>query len=134
MDGCYVIRTDVTSQALDKDQAVSNYKRLILVEQAFRMLKTVLLEIRPTYHHRDDRIESHVFVCVLAYYVTWHMRERLADLFAEDGEGKYRRWTFSGVLERLKSIREQILEIDDTEIAINTTAQSKLKQTGLAVR
>lgn len=121
LDGCYVIRTDVTSCALDKEQAVSRYKSLILVEQAFRMLKTVLLEIRPTYHHRDDRIESHVFVCMLAYYVTWHMRERLADLFEADGEGKYRRWTFSMVLERLKSIRDQTLVIDDTEIAIKST-------------
>jgi transposase len=121
LDGCYVVRTDVTEEVFDARAAVASYRQLAVVEQDFRRLKTVALEVRPTYHHKDERIEAHVFLCMLALYVQWHMEQRLAPLFAEDGEGKERRWTFAGVLERLKSIRQQTVVFRDTEVTLNTT-------------
>lgn len=128
LDGCYVVRTDVASDALDKTQTVDRYRGLSVVEAAFRQMKTVLLEIRPTYHHRDDRIEAHVFLCMLAYYVQWHMLQRLAPLFDADGEGKDRRWTFVGVLERLKTIRQQTIVLLNSEVVIQTTPDDEQQQ------
>lgn len=128
LDGCYVIRTDVASEALDKTQTVDRYRGLSVVEAAFRQMKTVLLEIRPTYHHRDDRIEAHVFLCMLAYYIQWHMLQRLAPLFDADGEGKDRRWTFVGVLERLKTIRQQTIALQNSEVVVQTTPDDEQQQ------
>ena len=93
---------------------------MAVVERDFRQLKTVSLEIRPTYHHKDDRIEAHVLLCVLAYYIQWHMQKDLAPLLAEDGEGKDRRWTFAGVLERLKGIRQETVACNGTEVSLKT--------------
>ena len=121
LDGCYVIRTDVSEQTFDKNQAVTSYRQLAQVERDFRQLKTVSLEIRPTYHHKDERIEAHVFLCVLAYYVQWHIHQQLTPLFEEDGQGKERRWTFAGVLERLKGIRQETVVFNDTEVRLKTT-------------
>ena len=121
LDGCYVIRTDAPAATLDKTHAVAAYRQLAQVDRGFRQLKTVALEMRPVYHHKDERIEAHVFLCMLAYYVQWHMQQRLAPLFAEDGQGKNRRRTFVGVLERLKSIREQTVVLHRTEATITTT-------------
>ena len=121
LDGCYVIRTDVSEQVFDKEQAVAAYRQLAVVDRAFRQLKTMSLEIRPTYHHKDERIEAHVFLCMLAYYVQWHMQQRLAPLFEGDGEGKERRWMFAGVLERLKGIREETVTFNHTEVVLKTT-------------
>jgi transposase len=121
LDGCYIVRTNVESNQLDRNQAVECYRGLAVVERAFRQLKTVALEIRPIYHHLDRRIEAHVFLCMLAYYVIWHMQQRLKPLFENDGAEKNRRWTFEGILQRLKSIQEQTLVIKDSEIRLNTT-------------
>ena len=84
LDGLYVIRTNVNPDVMDSDTVVSTYKSLSQVERAFRSLKTVDLHIRPIYHSNDDRIRSHVFLCVLAYYVEWHMRESLREVLFED--------------------------------------------------
>src|SRR5262249_39822716 len=80
LDGIYVIRTSVDSQALASTEAVRAYKDLSTVECAFRCLKTVDLKIRPIFHWLDDRIRAHVCLCMLAYYVEWHMRQKLAPL------------------------------------------------------
>ena len=128
LDGCYIVRTDVAPDALDKMQTVDRYRGLSVVEAAFRQIKTVLLEIRPTYHHRDDRIEAHVFLCMLAYYIQWHMWQRLAPLFDADGEGKDRRWTFVGVLERLKTIRQQTIVLHHSEVVVHTTPDDEQQQ------
>ena len=106
-DGCYVISATVPKEQLNQNEVVKTYKNLSVVEQAFRNLKTVSLEIRPVYHKKDDRIRSHVFLCVLAYYVQWHMQQRLQPLFEADGEGKNREWTVENVIERLMAIRKQ---------------------------
>jgi transposase len=107
LDGCYIIRTDVSAQVWPAQVAVDRYRGLAQVERAFRNLKTVALEMRPVYHHKDDRIRAHVFLCMLAYYLQWHALQRLQPLFDKDGAGKDRRWTWPVVLEQLKSIRTQ---------------------------
>lgn len=111
LDGCYIIKTDVSSKQMTRMQVVAAYKKLSLVDHAFRNLKTVQLEIRPVYHKLDDRIRGHVFLCMLAYYLQWHMEQRLAPLFAADGEEKNRFWTLENVMERLKSLRREVREI-----------------------
>jgi len=85
LDGIYVIRTSVPRETLNSEQVVGHYKRLAEVERAFRSLKSVDLKIRPIYHHLADRVKAHVFLCMLSYYVVWHMRLALAPmLFDED--------------------------------------------------
>lgn len=84
LDGIYVIRTSVPKQSLASEEAVGVYKGLSNVEQAFRSLKTIDLKVRPIRHRRSDRVRAHVFLCMLAYYVTWHMRRKLAPILFED--------------------------------------------------
>lgn len=87
LDGLYVVRSSVDKQQMNSEQVVETYKSLAKVERAFRCLKTVDLSLRPIYHRNDDRIRSHVFLCMLAYYVEWHMREKLRPvLFADDDQ------------------------------------------------
>jgi transposase len=88
LDGLYVIRTSVTPDVMDADTVVSTYKSLSRVERAFRSLKTVDLHIRPIFHSNDDRIRSHIFLCMLAYYVEWHMRECLREVLFDDEDRK----------------------------------------------
>jgi transposase len=114
-DGCYIIRTDTPASAMKATEVVASYKGLSAVEQAFRTLKTVALEIRPVYHKKDPRILSHVFLCVLAYYLLWHLEQRLQPLFEQDGEGKFRQWTIENVLQRLKAIRRQRVRVSGVE-------------------
>jgi len=114
-DGCYVIGATVPKEQLNQNEVVKSYKGLSVVEQAFRNLKTVSLEIRPVYHKKDDRIRSHVFLCVLAFYVQWHMQQRLQPLFQADGEGKNRQWTVENVIQRLMSIRKQRVKVAGVE-------------------
>ena len=85
LDGLYVMRTSVSAKKLSATAVVQVYKNLSRVEQAFRCLKTADLKIRPIFHHLEPRVRAHVFICFLAYYVEWHMRQRLAPmLFEED--------------------------------------------------
>jgi transposase len=111
LDGCYVIYTDVSEDDMTAAETVSNYKNLIKVEQAFKNLKTTRLEIRPIYHKTDDRIRCHVFLCMLAYYIMWHMKQRLKPLFDKDGSGKDRKYTFKYVMESLKAIRSELVSV-----------------------
>ena len=85
LDGIYAIRTSVPADALDAVDTVLAYKRLATVERAFRCLKSVDLQVRPIHHRLSERVRAHVFLCVLAYYVEWHMRRAWASLlFVED--------------------------------------------------
>jgi len=84
LDGIYVIRTNVTADAMSAPQVVGSYKQLSNVERAFRSLKTVDLNVRPIHHRLAGRVRAHVFLCMLAYYVEWHMRRKLAPLLFED--------------------------------------------------
>jgi transposase len=84
LDGIYVIRTNVKAAAMSSPDVVRSYKQLSVVERAFRSLKTVDLKVRPIHHRLEDRVRAHVFLCMLAYYVEWHMRRKLAPLLFED--------------------------------------------------
>jgi transposase len=84
LDGLYVIRTRLPQQAFPTEETVLAYKRLAVVERAFRSLKTVDLKVRPIHHRLEERVRAHVFLCMLAYYVEWHMRRRLAPLLFDD--------------------------------------------------
>ena len=84
LDGLYVIRTSVSAQQLGAAEAVAAYKSLAQVERAFRSLKTVDLQVRPVFHYSAPRVRAHVFLCLLAYYVEWHMRQRLKPLLFDD--------------------------------------------------
>jgi transposase len=84
LDGIYVIRTSVPAEHLNAAETVKAYKDLSCVERAFRSLKSVDLEIRPIRHWTADRVRAHVFLCMLAYHVEWHLREALAPLLFHD--------------------------------------------------
>lgn len=84
LDGVYIIRTSVKPETLDAASAVRTYKSLSTVEQAFRSYKTIDLKVRPIYHRLEQRVKAHVFLCMLAYYVEWHMRKALAPLLFDD--------------------------------------------------
>jgi len=84
LDGIYVIRTSVPAATLGSEDAVRTYKRLAQVEQAFRSLKSVDLKVRPIHHRLEERVRAHVLLCMLGYYVEWHMRQALAPLLFDD--------------------------------------------------
>jgi hypothetical protein len=84
LDGLYVIRTSLPATELQADQVVAAYKSLAQVERAFRSLKTVHLQVRPVFHYSAARVRAHVFLCMLAYHVEWHMRQRLGPLLFDD--------------------------------------------------
>jgi hypothetical protein len=84
LDGLYVIRSPLTAQQMDSAELVRTYKGLSAVERAFRTIKTVNLKIRPIHHRTEDRVRAHIFLCVLAYYVEWHMREAWRGLLFAD--------------------------------------------------
>jgi len=86
MDGLYVIRTSLSKTRMTGEDAVRSYKRLSNVERAFRSLKGIDLKVRPIYHHLDDRVRVHIFLCMLAYYVEWHMKEAWRELLFSDEE------------------------------------------------
>jgi transposase len=83
-DGVYVVRTSLPAETLDDAAAVRSYKSLARVERAFRCIKTVDLQVRPVRHWLADRVRAHVFLCMLAYYLEWHMRQRLAPMLFDD--------------------------------------------------
>jgi len=84
VDGMYVVRTSVPAALLDAPGTVRAYKGLSVAERAFRSHKTVDLKVRPIHHRLADRVRAHVFLCMLAYYVEWHMRQALAPLLFDD--------------------------------------------------
>ncbi len=84
LDGLYVIRTNLPADALDAPATVRAYKSLARVERAFRSIKTVDLEVRPVFHWSEDRVRAHVLLCMLSYYVEWHMRAALAPILFDD--------------------------------------------------
>jgi transposase len=86
LDGIYVIRTSVPDTAMDSAECVRSYKALAQVERAFRTLKSVDLRIRPIHHRLADRVCAHIFLCLLAYYVEWHLREAWRELLFADTE------------------------------------------------
>jgi transposase len=86
LDGIYVIRTSVKNEVLSSQQVVASYKSLSGVERAFRSLKTVDLQVRPIHHRLPERVRAHILLCMLAYYVEWHMRQLLAPILFDDDD------------------------------------------------
>jgi len=84
LDGIYVLRTDVEPAVLNISATVSAYKKLANVERAFRSIKSVDLEVRPIHHRRAERVRAHVLLCMLAYYLEWHMRQALKPILFDD--------------------------------------------------
>ncbi len=84
LDGVYVIITSVKKTAMDAPTTVKAYKSLSQVEEAFRSYKSIDLKVRPIYHYKGERVKAHIFLCMLAYYVEWHLRKVLAPLLFED--------------------------------------------------
>jgi hypothetical protein len=86
LDGLYAVRTSLPKETLEDAAAVKAYKSLSMVERAFRCLKTVDLHVRPIHHWLEERVRAHVFLCMLAYYVEWNMRGRLAPMLYDDDD------------------------------------------------
>ncbi|MDE0104176.1 MAG: IS1634 family transposase [Bryobacterales bacterium] len=96
LDGIYVVRTSMGQDKLAAGEAVAAHKRLARIERAFRNMKTDRLQLRPVYVYDEEHVRGHVFVCMLAYYVEWHLRRKLAPLLFEDADreaGEARRKT-----------------------------------------
>jgi transposase len=86
LDGIYIIRTSLDAQRMDAANCVRSYKALANVERAFRSLKTVDLKVRPIHHRTADRVRAHILLCMLAYYVEWHLREAWRELMFADSD------------------------------------------------
>jgi transposase len=84
LDGIYVIRTSVPKEKLSSGDVVSSYKRLSLAERAFRTLKGMDLKIRPIHHRVEERVRAHIFICMLSYYLEWHLRDAWKSLLFDD--------------------------------------------------
>lgn len=91
LDGIYIIRTSATQAQMDSADCVRNYKSLADVERAFRSLKTIDLKIRPIHHRLADRVRAHIFLCMLAYYVEWHLRAAWRELMFADEDQQAKR-------------------------------------------
>ena len=86
LDGIYIIRTSLPAETMNTENTVRAYKNLSVVERAFRSFKTLDLNVRPIHHRLAHRVRSHVFLCMLAYYVEWHMRKSLAPVLFDDDD------------------------------------------------
>jgi hypothetical protein len=115
LDGLYVIRTSVPKKQMSSAEAVRSYKALAEVERAFRSMKTIDLHIRPIHHRLEERVRAHIFLCMLAYYVEWHMREAWRELMFADED-----------LER-KNHRDPVAAAERSEAALEKVASRKLK-------
>ena len=114
LDGLYIIRTSVPATQMDAPECVRNYKALANVERAFRSLKTIDLKVRPIHHRTADRVRAHIFLCMLAYYVEWHMREVWRELmFADPDQGA-------------KAIRDPVAPAVRSEAALKKVARHTL--------
>jgi len=122
LDGLYVIRTSVPKEIFSAEQVVGTYKTLSRVERAFRSLKTVDLKVRPIYHRAEDRVRAHVFLCMLAYYVEWHMRSKLAPILFDDEDTEYAR-----------TLRESIVDPAARSPRAKAKDRTKHTQDGLPV-
>lgn len=118
LDGIYVIRTSVKQEVLSSQQVVASYKSLSGVERAFRSLKTVDLQLRPIHHRLPDRVRAHILLCMLAYYVEWHMRQLLAPMLFDDDDkpqAQAARTSIVGPAQRSKAAQRKALTKQTSE-------------------
>jgi transposase len=97
IDGIYIVRTSESRQALSTEDTVRTYKSLGQVEQAFRCMKSLDLQVRPIRHRTESHVRAHIFLCMLTYYVQWHMRKALSPVLFRDDELDTDRWTRDAV-------------------------------------
>ena len=114
LDGIYVVRTSVTKETMNTDQAVRGYKHLSNVERAFRCLKSLDLMVRPIGHRLEDRVRAHIFLCMLAYYVQWHMIEAWRPLLFADED------------QRAKASRDPVAPAERSEAAMRKVHTKRL--------
>jgi hypothetical protein len=114
LDGIYIVRTSVSAAQMDSAQCVRNYKSLANVERAFRSLKTVDLKVRPIHHRTAERVRAHIFLCMLAYYVEWHMREAWRELM------------FADVDTQAKAVRDPVAPAKRSKAALDKVASHTL--------
>ncbi len=114
LDGIYVVRTSESSESFDAPDAVRNYKRLSLVERVFRTLKSFDILIRPIFLRKDERVRAHFFLCMLAYYVEWHMRKALAPFLFDDEE-----------VDDARSTRDPVAKAEPSESAMKKRITKK---------
>jgi hypothetical protein len=114
LDGLYIIRTSVPANEMQAADCVRNYKSLANVERAFRSLKTVDLKVRPIHHRLADRVRSHIFLCMLAYYVEWHMREAWRELMFADPD------------QAAKATRDPVAPAARSGVALDKVARHRL--------
>ena len=115
LDGLYIIRTSVSAAQMDAPDCVRNYKSLANVERAFRSLKTIDLKVRPIHHRLANRVRAHIFLCMLAYYVEWHMREAWRDLMFADPD------------QEAKATRDPVAPAKRSKAALAKTASHTLE-------
>ena len=122
LDGLYIVRSNVEPELFDAEQTVTAYQDLAKVERAFRSMKTVDLKVRPIYHRNADRVRAHVFLCLLAYYVEWHLRQKLAPVLFDDHDRA------AG-----EQLRESVVQPAQRSPAAHRKAASKRTDDGLPV-
>ena len=122
LDGIHIVRTSLPADELGAAAAVAAYQGLSVVERAFRSYKTVDLKVRPVYHYADRRVRAHVFLCMLAYYVEWHMRQRLKPLVFDDHEA-----------DAARAARASVVAPAEVSDAARDKARSKRTAAGLPV-
>jgi transposase len=115
LDGVYVVRTSAGREMMNTAEAVLNYKRLSEVERAFRTLKSIDLMVRPIRHRVADRVRAHIFICMLAYYVRWHMMEAWRPLLFADED------------QEAKELRDPVDPADRSDAAYDKLATRKLE-------
>ncbi|MFC1833962.1 IS1634 family transposase [Thermodesulfobacteriota bacterium] len=123
LGGVYVIRTSVPQEALSAEDTVTCYRSLSKVERAFRRLKSIDLKVRPIHHHLEDRLKAHVFICMLAYYVEWHMREALAPILFDDAHRS-----------EAHDLRESVVEPAERSKEALAKASKRLTKEGIPVQ
>jgi transposase len=114
LDGIYIIRTSVEAQRMDAADCVRNYKALANVERAFRSLKTMDLKVRPIHHRLSDRVRAHILLCMLAYYVEWHIREAWRELM------------FADIDQAAKASRDPVAPAQRSELALDKVTSRKV--------
>lgn len=107
LDGIYVLRTSLPETIMDDAETVRSYKLLTQVERAFRSLKTMDLQIRPIYHYLEQRVRAHIFLCMLAYYVEWHLRQAWQELLFDDEDASLK-WNRDPVAPAQRSPQAQL--------------------------
>ena len=120
LDGLYIIRTSVSAQRMDAPTCVRSYKSLANVERAFRSIKSIDFKVRPIHHRTENRVRAHLFLCMLAYYVEWHMRQAWAELLFADTE------------QGLKESRDPVTPAKRSEVAMQKVASLKLDDGSMA--